>query len=253
MSKKVIVEFNNVQFSYNTIPTLIDVNLKIYEKDFLCIIGPNGGGKTTLLKLILNLIKPKTGYIKIFGEAPKTGKHSIGYVPQLLNIDLNFPISVLEVVLIGRLSKKRLGEKYNNDDKKIALALIKKVGLLEYRDQLIGELSGGQQQRVFIARALATEPKLLLLDEPVASIDPKWQTEFYELLHELNKNLTILLVTHDVSVVSQYIDKIACINHKIHYHGPTKDGIHQISKMYHCPVDLVAHSVPHRSLDRHKK
>ncbi|MBC8182284.1 metal ABC transporter ATP-binding protein [candidate division KSB1 bacterium] len=246
-----IIQIKNVTFSYNTIPVLENVNLEIFERDFLGLIGPNGGGKTTLLKLILGLIQPDKGTIKVFDRSPKEGRQFIGYVPQLITFDFDFPISVLEVVLMGKLRKRGIGKRFHKEDVQLAIEALKKVGMDEYKETEIGNLSGGQQQRVFIARALSTDPKLLLLDEPVASIDPIWQQEFYNLLNELNKNLAIVLVTHDISVISTHIDKIACVNRKIHYHGTTKDGIHKISEMYHCPVDLVAHSVPHRSLHGH--
>ncbi len=251
MKTSSIILLKNVTFSYNTIPVLENVNLEIFEKDFLGVIGPNGGGKTTLLKLILGLLQPDKGTIKVFDRSAKEGRQFIGYVPQLITFDFDFPISVLEVVLMGKLRQRRIGKRFNKEDVQSATQALKKVGMDDHKETEIGNLSGGQQQRVFIARALSTEPKLLLLDEPVASIDPKWQQEFYSLLNDLNKDLAIVLVTHDVSVISSYIDKIVCVNRKIHYHGTTKDGIHKISEMYHCPVDLVAHSVPHRSLHGH--
>ena len=251
MHNNPIIELEGVSFSYNSALVLGDINFVLREKDFLGLIGPNGGGKTTLLKLILGLLQPDKGTIKVFDKPAKEGRQFIGYVPQLITFDFDFPISVLDVVLMGKLGKRGIGKRCHKEDVLLGIEALKKVGMDDFSETEIGNLSGGQQQRVFIARALATNPKLLLLDEPVASIDPKWQQEFYNLLNDLNKELAIVLVTHDVSVISSYIDKIACINRKIHYHGTTKDGIHKISEMYHCPVDLVAHAVPHRSLQGH--
>ncbi len=252
MAQENIVEIRNVSFAYNSSPVLEDVNLIIQKNDFLGIIGPNGGGKTTLLKIILGLLPPRAGDVLVFGKPPKANRQFISYVPQIFNYDFDFPISVLEVVLMGSLNRRKIGRYYSTEDKSASLDALAKVGMEQFQATAIGDLSGGQRQRVFIARALASKPKLLLLDEPVASIDPKWQVSFFNLLNELNKNISIVLVTHDVSVISTYIDQIACINRTIHYHGKTKDGIHQISQMYHCPVDLVAHSVPHRSLKGHE-
>ncbi len=251
MDKQTIIQLSDVNFSYDSIPVLEGVDLIIKQNDFLGIIGPNGGGKTTLLKLILGLITPDRGEIKIFDKPPKENRHYIGYVPQLFNFDFDFPVNVFDIVLMGRLGKKRLGRSFLKEDFEISLRALNKIGMGDFQNHEIGKLSGGQRQRVFIARALAAQPKILLLDEPVASIDSKWQTNFFEFLAELNKEIAIVLVTHDVSVVSTYIDQIACVNRKIHFHGKTKEGIHQISEMYHCPVDLVAHSVPHRSLHGH--
>ena len=246
--QNVIVELKDVSFSYDEALVLKDVNLTIREKDFLGVIGPNGGGKTTLLKLILGLVKPDKGIIKVFGKPPKQGRARIGYMPQMFKFDFDFPMSVMEATLMGRLGKKRLGRKYSQKDIQICLEALDKVGMREFKDRQIGDLSGGQRQRVFVARALATEPELFLLDEPLSSIDPKWQNSFYELLHELNETLAIVLVTHDVSVISTHIDLIACVNRTVHYHGSTKDGIAKISDMYQCPVELVVHGISHSSI-----
>ena len=251
MKKNPIITLENVSFSYNSVPVLEDIDFLLHDKDFLGLIGPNGGGKTTLLRLILGLLQPNTGTIKVFDKSAKEGRRFIGYVPQLITFDFDFPINVLEVVLMGMLRKRGIGKRFLKNDIQLATEALSKVGMEDHRDTEIGHLSGGQRQRVFIARALSTDPRLLLLDEPVASIDSQWQQEFYALLNELNKDLAIILVSHDVSVISTYIDRIACVNRKIHYHGATKDGIHKISDMYCCPVDLVAHAVPHRSLHGH--
>ena len=254
MDDQIIVELKDVSFSYEEVPVLMDVNLEIGQKDFLAIIGPNGGGKTTLLKLILGLIKPDKGTVRIFGKRPREGRKFIGYVPQIFNFDYEFPISVMEAVLIGRLGRRGLGRKYTKLDAQICLEALEKVGMEQFRSRQIGNLSGGQRQRVFIARALAIEPKMLLLDEPVSSIDKKWENSFYELLNELSERIAIVVVTHDVSVISTYIDKIACVNGRVHYHGSTKEGIGRISDMYQCPVELLVHglshaSIPHRLLE----
>ncbi|MDO9549084.1 MAG: ABC transporter ATP-binding protein [Candidatus Marinimicrobia bacterium] len=248
---KPIINLENVSFRYNSQAVLENVNLQVEERDFLGILGPNGGGKTTLLKLILGLVKPQTGSITLFGGEPTINRHLVGYVPQLFNFDFEFPITVREVVLMGILGRRRFRSGYNKTEIELANKVLIKVGMESSSEILIGELSGGQRQRIFIARALATEPKLLLLDEPLANIDQQWQHSIYELLNDLNQEIAIVVVTHDVGIVSTYIDKIACLNRTMHFHGSTKDGIPKISEMYQCPFEFVGHEVPHRLLEKH--
>jgi len=247
-----VIDLKDVWFYYGRLPILEKINFSVKKHDFVGIIGPNGGGKTTLLKIILGIIRPQKGKVKIFGRSPHEGRKKIGYVPQVAKFDREFPISVLEVVLMGRLSRKRTGSRYDEEDRKIAENALKSVDMLEYRSRQINELSGGQLQRVLVARALASEPELLLLDEPMSSIDPEMQKSFYEMLNRLKRKMAILLVTHDVTAASVYIDKIACLNRKLFYHGKTKEGIKHLEETYQCPVELLAHGMPHRVLERHK-
>ncbi len=246
MKDNIIVELQHIFFSYSDVPVLEDVNITIEQKDFLAIIGPNGGGKTTILKLILALLKPNKGIVRVFGTMPRQARKFIGYLPQHFSSDFDFPISVMEVVSMGRLGKKGLGRRYTKADIEKCLEALERVGMEEFKEREIGNLSGGQRQRVLIARALTAEPRLLLLDEPVSSIDTQWQESFYRLLHELNKEIAIILVTHDIGVISEYIDKIACVNRKLYYHGSKKEGMRQISKMYECPVQLITHKSSHK-------
>ncbi len=246
MENKAIIELKKVSFTYGSEPVLENINFILKEKDFLGIIGPNGGGKTTLLKIILGLLKPDRGAIKVFGKSPEQGRKSIGYLPQHFSFDYDFPITVLEVVLMARLGKKLIWKKYSEEDIKVCLESLGKVGMEELENRQMGSLSTGQTQRVFIARALATEPQLLLLDEPVSNLDQKWQASFHQLLEELNKNMAIVMVTHDVGVIVAHISKIACVNRRLYYHGSTKDGIKEISKMYQCPVELIGNDISHR-------
>lgn len=246
-----IVSLKNIGVRFGDIPILEDINLSIMQNDFLAIIGPNGGGKTTLLKVILGLIKPNKGEVKVFGKNPKEGRKLIGYLPQYTFFDLNFPMSVFDVVLMGRYW--RIFRNYSKEDKKAAFNALKTVDMLEFKDRQIGKLSGGQLQRVFVARAIARQPKLLLLDEPMTSIDPEMQKSFYELLLNLKKKMAIVLVTHDISVVSAYVEKIACLNHRLFYHGPKEAGLKKLEEVYQCPIELIAHGVPHRILDRHEE
>ncbi|RLI02996.1 ABC transporter [Candidatus Bathyarchaeota archaeon] len=245
-----IVSLENVSVYFNGVPILEDINLSIKQDDFLAIIGPNGGGKTTLLKVILGLIKPSKGKVKVFGKSPEEGRKLVGYLPQYVSFDPNFPISVFEVVLMGRY--KGVLQGFSEEDKNAALNALKIVGMTEFKDRQISELSGGQLQRVFMARAIVREPKLLLLDEPTASIDPEMQKTFYELLQKLKKKMAIILVTHDIGAISVYVDKIACLNRKLFYHGLKDEGLEKLKETYGCPVELIFHGIPYRFLEGHK-
>ncbi|MFC1903447.1 metal ABC transporter ATP-binding protein [Chloroflexota bacterium] len=250
--EKELVRLDNIWVHYDGTPVLEGINLSIKSNDFLGIIGPNGGGKTTLLKVILGLIKPSRGKVSVMRQPPEKGRKAIGYISQLNLFDRDFPISALEVVLMGRYSKARLFQQYSEEDKKTAIEALKTVEMLDYKNRQIGQLSGGEQQRVFIARALATNPKLLLLDEPTASIDSNMQAEFYELLEKLKQNMAIVLVSHDVSAISIYVTEIACLNHQLFYHGSKELSAEALEKTYRCPIQLLAHgTVPHRVLKEH--
>jgi zinc transport system ATP-binding protein len=252
MNELEIVRLKDIRVNYSDIPALEDVTLSIFQYDFLGIIGPNGGGKSTLLKVILGLVKPASGSVSVFGKPPEQARSRIGYVSQHYAFDRDFPASVQDVVMMGRYGKTGLFRHYDRQDITAAEKALERVEMLEHRGKQIGRLSGGQQQRVFIARALVAEPKLLLLDEPTASIDPTMQTEFYELLEELKKNLTIVMVTHDIGAVSVYVDKIACLNRQLYYHGSKEITPEILEATYQCPVQLIAHgTVPHRVLKEH--
>jgi zinc transport system ATP-binding protein len=252
MNEIEIVRLKDIRVHYFDIPVLEDITLSIFQHDFLGIIGPNGGGKSTLLKVILGLVKPYSGSVSVFGKPPEQARSWIGYVPQRSSFDHDFPVSVWDVVMMGRYGKTGLFRRYNRGDKTTAEKALARVGMRDYRNKQIGRLSGGQQQRVFIARALVAEPKLLLLDEPTASIDPTMQTEFYELLEELKKSLTIVMVSHDIGAVSIYVDKIACLNLQLYYHGSKEITPEILEATYKCPVQLIVHgTVPHRVLKEH--
>ncbi|WP_287586573.1 ABC transporter ATP-binding protein [Candidatus Borrarchaeum sp.] len=244
-----IVSLKNVSVYFNDVSVLEDITFSIKQNDFLAIIGPNGGGKTTLLKVILGLIKPNRGEVAVFGKTPEEGRKLIGYLPQYTSFDLKFPINVFNVVLMGRYNG--IFKRYSKEDKEAVINALKIVEMLEFRDRQIGKLSGGQLQRVLLARALARERKLLVLDEPMTNIDPEMQQSFYELLVELKKEMTIVLVTHDIGVVSVYVDEIACLNRKLVYHGSKETALKKLEDLYKCPVELIAHGIPHRVLKRH--
>ncbi len=211
MNRKEIIKLNDVCFSYSKEDFLKNINLSIYKKDFLGVVGPNGGGKTTLLKLILGLLKPKKGKIKVFGKTPKKGREQIGYLSQFKDIDFNFPITAQEIVLLSRVGKK-LFKQYSEEDRKMAEKTLKSLGIWHLRNNKLCELSGGEKQRVFVARAVANEPKALLLDEPMSNLDIHIQEEFYKILKELNKKIAIVIVDHDLEMLSKYAKEVVCIN-----------------------------------------
>jgi len=253
-----IIETHNLHFSYNGQPVISGVNLKIQSGDFMAMIGPNGGGKTTLLKLMLGLLKADSGSIRIFGKPPKEVSYRIGYVPQDIHINQNFPISASDVVLMGKLKPGKRWSRHAKEDRMEVLQALERVGIGKYSNRRIGELSVGQKQRVFIARALVTDPDILFLDEPTASIDTKGQNEFYAILKELNQKITIIVVSHDLMVISRYVKSVACVNQSLHYHGDAELTGEMIEMMYDCkieetcPVELIAHGLPHRVLHKHE-
>ncbi|MBF0100544.1 MAG: ABC transporter ATP-binding protein [Desulfobacterales bacterium] len=250
-----ILEINDVFFGYNRQVVLENINLTIREFDFVAMIGPNGGGKTTLLKLILGLLKPHKGTIRVFGSPAQKASHFIGYVPQNIHINVNFPITALDVVCMGKLGPEKKNSR--NMDRDDALTILEKLSMSAYANRKMGELSGGQRQRVFIARALISNPKLLLLDEPTASIDSKGQSEFYDLLKQLNQELTIIVVSHDLLVISSHVKSVACLNRRLFYHAQSEITSCMFDSMYPnsecCPVEMVAHGLPHRVLQNHHK
>jgi len=221
MERKEIIKLENISFSYNHEDFLKNINFSIYDDDFLGIIGPNGGGKTTILKLILGLLKPKKGNIFVFGDTPKASRESIGYLSQFKDIDFDFPITALEIVMLCRVGKK-LFKQYSEQDRAAAEKALKNLGIWNLKDKKLNELSGGEKQRVFVARALANDPKILILDEPMSNLDIHIQEEFYKILKELNKKIAIVIVDHDLEMVSKYAKEVVCVNkcntHAIRYH-----------------------------------
>ncbi|OPY53738.1 MAG: Cobalamin import ATP-binding protein BtuD [Methanosaeta sp. PtaU1.Bin060] len=252
-SAKVIVFIKGLWVTREGHPVLENVSLDLKEGDFLGLIGPNGGGKSTLLKVMLGLIKPDRGEVKIFGLEPKAARSRVGYMPQKTLFDQSFPIKAIDVVLMGRYPRTGFLRPYGQADREASRRALEAVGMKDLADREIGALSGGEQQRVFVARALVSEPELLLLDEPTAGVDAAQQTEFYDLLCRLNRKLgiTIVLVSHDVTAISQYVNKIACLNQRLYYHGSKELTAEDIEKAYGCPVELIAHGTPHRVLRKH--
>ncbi|MFC1944312.1 metal ABC transporter ATP-binding protein [Chloroflexota bacterium] len=252
MAQEAVVRLEDIWVRYDGMPVLEGIDLSVERNDFLGIIGPNGGGKTTLLKVILGLVRPDRGRVSVLGGAPTKGRSRIGYVSQHTLFDPDFPISVWDVVLMGRCGRAGLLRRYGSEDAGLARKALETVGMFRYREKQIGTLSGGEQQRVFIARALVAEPKLLLLDEPTASVDSAAQTGFYDLLEEIKQRMAVVLVSHDISAVSIYVDKIACLNRRLYYHGSKEISAEILEATYNCPVQMIAHGdIPHRVLKEH--
>lgn len=249
---QIVIHIENLNVNYRHTSALTDVCLDVHEGDFLGIIGPNGGGKSTLLKAILGIIPKESGVIEILGSEKPTKRKMIGYVPQFSEVDRKYPISVKEVVQTAYM-KGGLHPlfKYSKEQKDNALMQLKRVGIEDLADRQISQLSGGEFQRMLIARALAVNPKILLLDEPTASVDPASRQKIFSLLTEINKDTTILLVTHDLMAVSSQITSLACLSRTLVYHGEPMLNEAVVQKMYGCPVDLIAHGVPHRVLGNH--
>ncbi len=247
-----VISVRHLWAGYSNEIVLEDVNLAINETDFVGLIGPNGGGKTTLIKVLLGLLPPTRGEVRIMGKSVKEGRRFIGYVPQIVEFDRDFPINVWEVARMGRLGKRPLLRRYTARDNEIVEEALRRVEMWDLRDRSIGELSGGQRQRVYIARALATYPKILLLDEPTASVDSEVSSRIYELLEELNESITILMISHDLTAVSAYVKTVGCLNRRLFYHHGKQLTPDMIEAAYQCPIDLIAHGIPHRVFPKHE-
>lgn len=237
-----VVDITNLSFTYDKQNILDNINLKVDEKDFLAIIGPNGGGKSTLLKLILGINTLKNGSISVLGKKPSQSLTKIGYVPQNTNINTDFPIKVIEVVMMGHVEGKRPLFGYGKHEKLCAMGALEQVGMADFCETKIGALSGGQRQRIMIARALCAHPQILILDEPTSSIDISGQREIYDLLKVLNEHITIIVVSHDISVILEYANKAAHVNKNLSYHdiSDKKQTFHKHSNDEHfCEIELL--------------
>lgn len=236
------IVIKELSFSYDAYPVLEDVNLFIPAGDFVTIVGPNGGGKTTLLKLMLGLLRPSRGEVRVFETAPQEARPRIGYMPQHSDLDPQFPATVMDVALMGRLGHGKAFGRYSRKDKEIAGRILEQVGLYDLRKKAFSLISGGQRQRLLLARALACEPDLLLLDEPTANLDMVMEGDLYELLHDLNQRLTIVMVSHDLGFVSKVVKKVVCVKRKVLMH-PTSEITGQIiNDIYGSPMRMVRHN-----------
>lgn len=243
-----LIQIKNVSVGYDKITVLQNLNLEIFDHDFLGVIGPNGGGKTTLLKAILGLVKPLSGKIE-FREDLKGKQKPIGYLPQVKYIDRKFPITVFDVVKSGSMMQSNSISKTQTNER--VINLLHEMGIYGIRDKSIGRLSGGQMQRVFLCRALISNPKVLILDEPDTFVDNRFEGELYEKLRLLNQQMAIVLVSHDLGTISSYVKSIACVNLNLHYHASNKITQEQLEG-YNCPIQIISHGeIPHTILKHH--
>ncbi|MFA7057891.1 MAG: ABC transporter ATP-binding protein [Candidatus Cloacimonadales bacterium] len=236
-----IVEFEDVNFNYDNSAILSDINFVIEKNDFVAIVGPNGGGKSTLLKLILAQLAPTRGKITVFGNKNYKSLEKIGYVPQFITHQSDFPLRLIDMVLQSKLRSNSLFARYSKADKQKAQKILDRLQIGEYKDRFLAELSGGQRQRALIARALIDDPKLLILDEPTASVDISVEKDIYEILRDLNKDMTIILVTHDVNFVSKYVNKVFCINRYLHTHKLDELESHNAEEAYNNSMKIITH------------
>ena len=245
-----IISLRDVSVNYDSTPALEGVNLDIYADDFIGVIGPNGGGKTSLAKSILGIVN-HSGEIW-YSPTLRRGKHlKIGYMPQVSQFDTSFPISIEEVVLSGLQVEKSFFSRYTRKDRERAQALLKRMGIEGIASRPIGEVSGGQLQRALLCRAIISEPKLLILDEPTNFVDNTFEKEFYALTQQLRTHMAVMIVSHDVGTITSLVNAIICVNRRVHRHDSNILTQEQLLG-YDCPIQIVSHGhIPHTVLAHH--
>lgn len=247
-----IIKIENLSAGYDRKTVLHDINLEISEKDFLGIIGPNGGGKTTLMKVILGLLKPSEGKITFYDNGMPVEQLEIGYLPQYNSIDKKFPISIYEVILSGLNRQKSLFSRFTKEHHERVKETISMMGLEGMENKPIGQLSGGQMQRALLGRAIVSNPKAIILDEPNTYIDKRFEARLYSLLEDINKQRAVILVSHDIGSVLQTVKNIACVNGTLDYHPQSEVSAEWIEEKLQCPIELLGHGeLPHRVLKKH--
>ena len=247
-----IIQISDLYAAYEEKTVLSHVDLTVYEQDFLGIIGPNGGGKTTLIKCILGLHQPQKGKIHFYKNGKEVPEINMGYLPQYNNIDKKFPISVYEVILSGLSKQKSIFQRYSNEQHELVRQMIIQMGLEGMDKRAIGELSGGQLQRALLGRALVSNPEVIILDEPNTYIDKRFEAKLYSLLEEINKERAIILVSHDIGTILKNVKTIACVNETVHYHPHTEVPTEWLEEHFGCPIEMLGHgSFPHRVLKCH--
>ena len=252
MENSPIITLDHVSAAYDGLTVLDDATLQVTANDFLGIIGPNGGGKTTLVKVILGLIAPAAGTVRFWRDGRPCDALRTGYLPQYSTFDAKFPITVRDVVLSGLHSRRRVWHRFSAADRQKADRALALMELTGYSGRPIGELSGGQRQRVLVARALVCDPEVLILDDPATYIDQKHQERLYQLLGEVNRHCAVILVSHDVGTVVRNVKNIACVNRHVHYHAASEVTGEMLGEAFGCPFEMVAHGhVPHRILSDH--
>ncbi len=248
-----IIQLTNISAAYGNKTVLHNVDLVVCDHDFLGMIGPNGGGKTTLIQMILGLKKPSEGTIKFFRNGEPVDKITMGYLPQYNDIDKEFPISVEDVVLSGLSSQKKLFNAFTAKQHEMVDKTLERMQLSDFHKRHIGSLSGGQLQRVLLARAIVSQPEVLVLDEPNTYIDQYFQEQVYQMLSDINHDCAIIMVSHDIGGILQNVKSIACVNKTLHYHPDTELPMEELEEQFGCPIDLIGHgNFPHRLLKQHK-
>ncbi len=242
MKKQKVLIFEDVFFAYNSANVLENVSFYIESGEMNTVVGPNGGGKTTLLKLILGLLTPQRGKILLFDGSPEDNRHRVGYVPQHIHFDPQFPVSTADVVLMGRLGFAK-GIKFSRADRQAGMRALERVGLVDLRHKLFSELSGGQRQRTLIARALATEPEMLLLDEPTANLDAQTENKLLDTISSLGEGLTLMMVSHDVGFVSDRVQKVICVNRRVIVHPTSHVSGDALKHIYGEDVRIIRHDL----------
>ena len=242
MTEDQVIVVENISFTYDGPPVLENVSLSVERGEMLGLVGPNGGGKSTFLKIILGLLRPNAGKVTVLGRPPGEGRREIGYVPQSTTFARDFPICVEETVLIGRLGKTRLMGMFRREDRRAAVTAMEQTGICELRKRRLGDLSGGQLQRVLIARAIASEPQILILDEPTAHMDLRVEEDIFELLKELNHRMTIIIVSHDIGFITHYVTRAACLNRSLLCHQTVEINQDTMNKLYGAPVRIIHHN-----------
>lgn len=249
-SRTPIVEVKNLGVRYGDVVALEHVNLTIYDNDFIGVIGPNGGGKSTLVKAIMGVI-PYSGRVEYSATLLRYKKTHIGYLPQISAFDKVFPISVGEVVMSGLQAERGLFRGYGSRERKRVDEVLERAHLSDLRERAIGELSGGQLQRVMLCRAIISNPKLLVLDEPANFVDNRFENELYMLLRDLNRDMAIVMVSHDLGTISSVVRNIVCVNRHVHRHDSNIITEEQL-RNYDCPIQLISHGdIPHTILGEH--
>ncbi|MBP2133061.1 zinc transport system ATP-binding protein [Methanomicrobium sp. W14] len=247
------IDLRNITVYREGQKVLDDISMKVDDGKFYAVIGPNGGGKTTLIKVILGLLKPDKGRVEIYGDPPEKNRFLLGYVPQFHTFDFSYPVTVGDMVLTGRLGHiGGIRKRFSENDRKLAAEAMEKLGISDLSKRGLGELSGGEQQRAIIARAIVGNPRVLILDEPTVYVDSPTEEKFNDILTELQRKMTVVLITHDIGVLSSGVDVVACLNRKLYTHNDNEITSDMILDAYKCPVDLIAHGLPHRVLEKHE-